>query len=232
MKINQTLSCQSSKSTPNNWSLQVISSSAKSPVGKLALGFLLTAAISSLACPAFAFVDGEVAVGSRSGTWKPETGSSANISSTTIQMAVHLDPIPLVPVSFGLRLISDSYSTTIADHGVKSLTSQAIVPEVTAWLPLGSLKPFARLGYTAVSAYKGTLEILSINAETAYSSTGPRMTAGVEFSPLPFISFTAALEHATEALESKAVTVGAVPVLATKTAVSTNAILLGAKVGI
>lgn len=232
MKLNQSVRCQSAKSTENCLSLPTNRSGIQSSQGKIALGVLLAAAASSLASPAFALVDAELAVGQRSGTWKPKNSESATISSQTIQMAAHVDPIPLIPVSFGIRVISDSYKTTIADHGVKSLTSTAVVPEITGWLPLGSIKPFARLGYTAVSAYKGTVEVLSINGEIVETSTGPRMAAGVEYSPLPFVSFTVALEHSTETLKSKAITVGAVTVDATSTAVLTNAILLGAKVGI
>jgi hypothetical protein len=232
MELSQIVCCQSSKSTENMLSLPTSKSAITSSHRKAALGTLLVAVVCSLASPALALVSVEFAVGSRSGTWKPKTGTSATISSQTVQMAAHVDPIPLIPVSFGARVISDSYKTTIAVHGVKSLTSTAIVPEITGWLPLGSLKPFARVGYTAVSAYKGTLEVLSINADVVESSTGPRMAAGVEYSPLPFVSFMAAVEHSTETLKSKAITVGSVAVAATSTSMSTNAILLGAKVGL
>lgn len=235
MNKSQPSNCQYAQTSQKKLSFPQTTSRLTPTYGKIALGVLLTACMSVVATPSFAFVDAEVAVGQRSGTWKASGVSGKSISSTTIQMAAHLDPIPLVPVSFGLRMISDSYKTTVADHGVKSLTSTAIVPEITAWLPIGDIKPFARLGYTLVSAYKGTIEVVApttTSVSWANSSSGPRLAAGIEYSLLPLVSLTAAVEHSMETLTSKAVTVGNVTVASSKTTLTSNAILLGAKVGI
>ena len=195
---------------------------------------LLTAGTASTA---LAFFDGEVSVGQRTGTWA-SGDSSKSLKSSSVQMAGHLDPIPLVPVSFGLRLISESYNANIADHGVKSLTSTAIVPEVTAWLPLGDLKPFARIGYTLLSPYKGTAEDeaggVTTNASVIYKSSGARITAGLEYSLLPLISLLAAIEHSTETLTMTSGKAGSVDPTAVVKDIkfTSNAILVGAKVGI
>ena len=195
---------------------------------------LLTAGTASTA---LAFFDGEVSVGQRTGTWA-SGDSSKSLKSSSIQIAGHLDPIPLVPVSFGLRLISESYNANIADHGVKSLTSTAIVPEVTAWLPLGDLKPFARIGYTLLSPYKGTAEYAAggtkTNATVVYKSSGARITAGLEYSLLPLISLLAAIEHSTETLTMTSGKAGSVDLTAGVKDIkfTSNAILVGAKVGI
>ena len=197
---------------------------------------LLTAGTTSTA---LAFIDGEVSVGKRSGTWAID-GTSKSISSTSIQMAGHIDPIPLIPVSFGLRLISESYNANMTDHSVKSLTSTAIVPEVTAWLPMGDLKPFARIGYTLLSPYKGTTEYdadadgTTSNVSVVYKSSGPRITAGIEYSLLPLISFLAAIEHSTETLKMTSGKAGAIDLtsVAKDIKFTSNAILVGAKVGI
>ncbi|MEI6399802.1 MAG: hypothetical protein WCO71_13620, partial [Pseudomonadota bacterium] len=55
---------------------------------------LLTAGTASTA---LAFFDGEVSVGQRTGTWA-SGDSSKSLKSSSVQMAGHLDPIPLVPV--------------------------------------------------------------------------------------------------------------------------------------
>jgi len=200
--------------------------------------FVTTAILAAgTASTALALIDGEVSVGQRTGTWA--SGSTSKpIRSTSVQMAGHLDPIPLVPVSFGLRLISESYKATIADHAVKSLTSTAIIPEVTAWLPLGDLKPFARIGYTLLSPYKGTAEYTSgsttTNATVVYKSSGPRVTAGLDYSILPLISILAAIEHSSETLTMSSGKAGSVDLTvgAKDIKFTSNAILVGAKVGI
>ena len=232
MNKNQHQNCRFSEITVNPVSLFNLASCLKSTTGRIMLCVVVAASLSVLAKPALALIDVEAEVGQRSGTWQTSGAASQSISSTTIQMAAHLDPIPLVPVSFGVRVISDSYKTTIADHGIKSLTSTAIVPEITAWLPLGGLKPFARLGYTAVSAYKGTIEILTTNADMAFASTGPRLAVGAEFSLLPLISVTAAIENSNETLKSDTVTGAGFTISPRKTTMNSNAILLGAKVGL
>ena len=139
--------------------------------------------------PAMAFIGGELSIGQRSGTFKESGSSGKTLNSQTIELAGYLDPIPLIPVSFGVRLVSDAYDAKVADHGLKSMTSTAIVPEVSAWLPLGSLKPFARVGYTAASAYKATAEKTvagaTVSGNVVLKSTGPRIAVGVEWSMLP-----------------------------------------------
>lgn len=192
---------------------------------------------SATASTALALIDGEVSVGKRSGTWS-SGDTSKSIASNSVQMAGHVDPIPLVPVSFGVRLISESYNANIADHGVKSLTSTAIIPEITAWLPIGDIRPFARVGYTMLSPYRGTAEYTANSttsfATVVYKSSGPRFAAGVEYSILPLISILATLEHSTETLTMSSGKAGSVDLTvgAKDIKFTSNAILLGAKVGI
>ena len=149
--------------------------------------------------PALALIEGELSVGNRTGDF-----SEKSLSGTTIQVAGHLDPIPLVPVSFGVRVINDTFNPTVADHSMKSLSATAVVPEVAAWFPFGDIKPFARLVYTLVSAYKGTMEATvlgsTVSGDVAFKSTGVRMAAGVNYSILPLIALSAAFEQSTEKL--------------------------------
>ena len=204
---------------------------------QLAIFVATTAVTAFTASTSFAFISGEFSLGKRSGSWAQD-GKSKTLTSTGVQIAGHLDPIPLVPVSFGLRLISETYDAKAADHGVKSLTSTAVIPEVTAWLPLGDLKPFARVGYTAFSAYKGTVPFdvngKSTDVSVAFKSSGPRLTVGVEYSILPLISIVGALENSTETLSITSGKSGSIDLTADSSDIkyTSNAILVGAKAGI
>jgi len=173
---------------------------SKHSIIKSATLTIMTAAMSVFAAaPAFAFIEGEFSVGNRTGSFKSDGSSSKSLSGTSIQLAGHLDPIPFVPVAFGLRILNETFKPSVADHGLKTLTSTAFVPEVEAWLPLGDLKPFARIGYTLVSAYKGSMDLGPLGSgDVAYKSTGTRLAAGINYSLLPLISFTAAFEQSNE----------------------------------
>jgi hypothetical protein len=172
---------------------------SKSSSFKIIMSSCLSIALFLIAGPALALIEGELSVGNRTGNF-----SKKSLSGTTIQVAGHLDPIILVPVSFGVRVINDTFNPSVADHSLKSLTATAIVPEVSAWINLGDIRPFARLGYTLVSAYKGTMETTVLNntvsGDVAYKSTGVRMAAGVNYSFMPLVSLSAALEQSTEKL--------------------------------
>ncbi len=189
--------------------------------------------------PAFALIEGELSVGQRNGTFKADGASGNSLSGTTIQLAGHLDPIPLVPVSFGLRIINETYSPTIAKHGFKDLTSTAFVPEVSAWIPLlGDIKPFARVGYTLVSAYKGRMETSvlgnTVAGDVVYESKGVRLAAGVSYSFMPFVSLSAAVEQSQETLTPSEAKFAGVDIKSQVADVSFNstAILVGVKAGL
>ena len=188
--------------------------------------------------PAMALIGGEVSVGQRSGSFKESGSSGKTLSSQTLELAGHLDPIPLIPISFGVRLVSDAYDAKVADHGFKSMTSTAIVPEVSAWLPLGDLKPYARVGYTAVSAYKATVEKslagVTASGSAVLKSTGPRIAAGLEWSILPMISLSGAMEYSTETISISEAKVGGVDLTqgAKDISYANTAILVGVKAGL
>ena len=188
---------------------------------------------------AHALIEGELSVGQRDGTFKADGASGKSLTGTTVQLAGHLDPIPLVPVSFGLRIINETYSPTVAKHGFKDLTSTAFVPEVSAWIPLlGDIKPFARLGYTLVSAYKGRMEAsvagATVAGDVVYESKGVRLAAGVNYSFMPFVSLSAAVEQSSEKLTTSEAKFAGVDIKSQVADVSFNstAILVGVKAGL
>ncbi len=209
------------------------------------LHFTKTAAISALilaTTPAMALIHGELSVGQRSGNFEQSGSSGKTLSGQTVEIAGYLDPIPLVPIGVGVRLVSDAFDAKIADHGFKSMTSTAIVPEVTAWLPFSlimDLVPFARVGYTAVSAYKATAEAsvggVTASGSVVLKSTGPRLAAGLNYEPslLP-ISVSVAFEQSSETLSISEGKVGGVDLTSGAKDITFNntAILVGVKAGI
>lgn len=202
----------------------------------------VTAAIFA-ASPAMALIHGEVSAGQRSGEFKESGSKGETLSSQTIEIAALLDPIPLLPVGVGLRLISDAHDAKVADHGFKSMTSTAVVPEVSVWSPVSflGLTPFGRVGYTVASAYKATVE-RQISGSTAsgsvvLKSTGPRLAVGAHyslFSQIISIDLTAAVEHSTETLSFSEGKVGGVDLTqgAKDISYTNTAILVGVKAGI
>jgi hypothetical protein len=189
------------------------------------------------AAGAQAFFDGDLSLGRRSGSWD-QGQTSKSLGSSVTSLAAHMDPIPLIPVSFGLRFYSETYGASLSDHGVKSLTSTAVVPEVTGWLPLGDLAPFVRIGYTAISTYSGTAQTTIAGVPTtgnvAWKSTGSRLSAGLSYSVLPLVSILAALERSMETLSMTEGKIGSVDIKASSPNIKFNssALLLGVKAGI
>jgi hypothetical protein len=208
------------------------------------LHFTKTAAISALilaTTPAMALIHGELSVGQRSGNFEQSGSSGKTLSGQTVEIAGYLDPIPLVPIGVGVRLVSDAFDAKIADHGFKSMTSTAIVPEVTAWLPFSlimDLVPFARVGYTAVSAYKATTEAsvagVTASGSVVLKSTGPRIAAGLNYEGLPFMAVSLAFEQSSETLSISEGKIGGVDLSAGAKDITFNntAILVGVKAGI
>lgn len=205
----------------------------------VAVAFIVAMVSVFSAGPALALIEGELSVGQRDGTLKADGASGKSLSGTTIQLAGHLDPIPLVPVSFGLRVINETYSPTVAKHGFKELTSTAFVPEFAAWIPLpGDFKPFARVGYTLVSAYKGRMEAnvlgTMVAGDAVFESKGVRLAAGVSYSFMPFVSLSAAVEQSSEKLSPTEAKFAGVDIKSQVADVSFNstAILVGVKAGL
>ena len=86
------------------------------------LGFILAL----VSTQAFSLIDGQLLVGFRNGALKGND-STDNWSANELVLSAHVDPIPLVPVAFGLSLVSDTYQ----DKGdLKGWTSFSVIPEV------------------------------------------------------------------------------------------------------
>jgi len=163
------------------------------PVFVLASGLLHSA-------PAVAFIAGELSIGKSSATWNGRSGSIP-LSATTVSLAAHLDPIPLIPIGFGLRAYSDTYQDK---SQFKLKSSGRYAPEIMAWLPLGDITPFVRLGYLLTSRYTESTQATSgaatADMDFSWRGTGPTMAAGIKYSILPLIQLMATYERSAEAL--------------------------------
>ena len=195
--------------------------------------------LSSLSSHANAFIDGGVAVGRRNANWNQDPKAS-NLSSDVLKVSAHLDPIPLIPISFGLALYSETWKVSEMDQGLTSLKSYSVVPEVTAWLPIDSFKPYARVGYSILTAYTGNAAVTIGNTRNtgtmALAGIGMHVGAGVEWSVpvIPMLSIFGELEYANERVRLAKDKIGDIDISSAfkPITLSSSAILFGAKLGI
>lgn len=135
-----------------------------------------------LASPAWALFDVQVLTGKRSTDFK--FGDDSNTESgTELKAAAHLDPIPLVPVGFGLSLSQINWDKS-DKLGYKSLDGFEVGLEVHAWLPidLGGLQFYGKLGYTVMGAYVATSELTpGQDIKLAYKPSGTYIAVGAKY---------------------------------------------------
>ena len=150
------------------------------------------------ASPAYSLIKVQVFGGSSSGDFKPDTGSSAKLGASDFGTTLLLDPIPLVPVGFGVSVIQQKFSASIADHGVKDMEGLVVAPEIQAWLPFLPIPliPYGRLGY-AVGLYKATGESTiqgqTFNPDYGVGVSGLQIGVGAKYEPLPLPLLTLAI---------------------------------------
>lgn len=154
------------------------------------------------ASEAFALIDVQLLVGQRNGSLATETGD-ADVEGTDLKAAVHLDPIPLIPVGFGVYAANATYKDTA---NIKSLKGAEFGVELTAWSPVEILgvEPYAKLGYTVVGAYEykfkaAALEELGVedpSIDVKMGASGTRFAAGLRWSPIPLVALMLEVEQA------------------------------------
>jgi len=197
---------------------------------------------------AFALVDGQLEIGKRSAKFSTDDYSES-MGGTEVELAVHVDPIPLIPVAAGLYLINQKYDPD-KDGDVlanDSFSGSQIGIEVMAWLPipLYDLEPYAKLGYSFFGAYTGSASSRTAiidnaevtgKSETEYSLTGVHYGVGIRWNVIPLVGLLFEVDLASETLELTKYSVGGEDldlddIDAEDVAVSSNAILIGAEVG-
>ncbi len=143
--------------------------------------------------PALAIFDAQVLVGKRSGDAEDTSDKTkTGLEGTEIQAAVHIDPIPLVPVAFGLYAAQGNFEF---ESGTSKLTGLEVGAQLYAWFPLGiaGLKPYAKLGFPLYSAFKQDVETAVLTYSSIFKATGPHIGFGLGYG-LPLLPISLLLE--------------------------------------
>lgn len=201
-------------------------------------------AVAALACSgsAFAFFDAEALVGRR---WyemesKDAAGKTVThgVQSTEIDLAAHIDPIPLVPVAFGASLgLGTLRKEDLGSEAVSGSTFEASL-EVMAWLSMVPVvTPYARLKYPVVGSTSQEFKSSGVKIEATGKLSGPHINAGVKWGPLPLVKVLLEAGMGMQTGETTEVKVGGTKATLTsddKKAQNTNSkcFLLGVEVGI
>lgn len=161
------------------------------------IGIILSFLITS---PSMALIDAQALVGKRNGTMKLSNEGSKDVSGSEVKLAVHVDPIPLVPIAFGVYMATANYDDV---GSLKSLKGSEFGAEVMAWLPLGvaGFKPYVKIGYTPIGAYTGDYQISNTKVSTAWGASGTRIAGGIKWSPLPLMALMFEVEQASIKLD-------------------------------
>lgn len=122
-------------------------------------------------------------------------GTKTDYSGSEIALAAHLDPIPLVPIGFGLTFnLPNATGKPTGASGDFTMTAYNLGVSLKAWSPVGifGVKPYLKLGYIVlgVTTFKGPFDVLGtkVDIETIYKNSGAQISAGLEYSLLPLIS--------------------------------------------
>jgi hypothetical protein len=150
------------------------------------------AATTAWATSASAFFDVQVLGGKR---WYElnRNGETGGVASQEVNVAAHVDPIPLVPVAFGAGVALGNLRK--GDWGKDVETAQVFQAglDIMAWLPfVPVVTPYARIKVPLVGTIttKEKITPTSGGSEELKSTTkltGYHLNAGVKYSPLPLI---------------------------------------------
>lgn len=154
---------------------------------KRALFGLLFAATLLSASPAFAIFNVQVLGGKRSAEFDVEgAGSDYDKTGSELRFAAHLDPIPLVPIAFGLSFAQTTFEDINFAEGLTTpvtgkIDGTDVDLEVEAWLPLdiAGLLPFAKLAYTIAGEYETSID--NTNTKIKYKPSGLNLSVGVKY---------------------------------------------------
>lgn len=175
---------------------------------RLFTSLLLTTAISFGASQqAYSFFDAQALVGKR----EAKIDGVKN-DGDELTLAVHLDPIPLVPVGFGLSLSHVNFSgqKSLTEVNFEDAVGQDYVFEIMAWLPfdLFGVTPYAKVGSTIGGNYKlkNTIDPNEVNQnsqpeDVTYKPEGSHLSVGLNWSPLPLIGILVEYKNSDQKLK-------------------------------
>jgi hypothetical protein len=163
----------------------------------------LIGASSFLTAPsAFGLIDTQILTGKRWYNFEVDDQPSKNVNATSIDLAVHVDPIPLIPVAIGVGISSISPSADDLGGSATSMLQMGL--DVQAWIPLiPVITPYVRFRYPFMGELKITdsSEGEGKTKEGTYKLTGPAFDAGVKFSVLPFVKLLVQVGQSMDSIE-------------------------------
>ena len=206
----------------------------------LAVPALLAAMLS--ASSAFALIDAEALVGRR--WYTLGTDPASKISSQEVAVAAHLDPIPLIPISFGARVAMGTLNEGQVKNafGASSI-DQATVAEagldVMAWIPLVPIiTPYVRLnipvyGVWAVKGKVNTLIAGDVALAQQAKLSGTQVSIGAKYSVLPLVKVLFEANYGKETWKPSEFTVAGqtIPSGTESYTLNSQAVFLGLEVG-
>lgn len=203
-------------------------------IGRLAAFSMLLAHASA----AMALVDAQVLVGRRWYDFKEDGAKAKGVASPEVQVAVHVDPIPLVPVAFGLSATAGSPRKE--DLGVDQAAVAQVFAEVQAWIPMVPvITPYLRVRYplqgtlATKSSVTDALTGLKADYANTYTISGPQVSLGAKVPALPLVKILIEAGRGSETYTSKEVKVAGVTVDSKeKGELPSNTILFGIEVGL
>lgn len=152
---------------------------------------LVVAALALQATSALAIFDVQVMAGKR---WYQLKGDfDENVASQEVAIAAHIDPIPAVPVAFGVSAAMGTLNKDDVGDGVKEATTLEAGLDLMAWVPMVPVvTPYGRLKYPFMGAIalESENEVSpGVTEKTAisYEISGPTIGVGVKWSPLPIL---------------------------------------------
>jgi len=173
---------------------------------RLLSSLLATASILFCSGTSFALFDGEVLVGKRWYKFESSGAKTSNVASQEVYAAVHLDPIPLIPIGFGLGAIAgDLKKEDFYEMGVEEAKLLEIDLEVKAWIPMVPVvTPYVKVKVplSAKLAIKGK-EAGPTGADYAqvYKLTGMHLNAGILYPVIPLVKIVLEVGKGTQKRE-------------------------------
>lgn len=206
----------------------------------------MAAIAATYASSAFAIFDAEVLAGRRWYQWDIG-GSSTHFAAEQMTAAVHANPIPVVPISFG---ISGSLFTLNKDdlrddtdptYKVGTGSGSEVGVDFMAWVPLLPIvTPYVRFNYPIMSKIllKASYSDDAGEEKTLqrYKITGYHLNAGLKFSPAPMVSILVEVGKGAQKSQLEELTFNGTKIDtiddSTKSDLKSNAVLFGIELGI
>lgn len=143
----------------------------------------------------FGLISGEISVGPKLQKLKT-LKKIPKVLSNAITLSLHLDPIPVLPVSLGFSyMINELKSADFSGESIAKASVNEVGLEIKAWFPLMPIvTPYAKIRYVADSKYEISYEDDSSNFSKKLD--GWHTFVGIEYQALPFIYFLAEMDIA------------------------------------